>query len=108
MYLPVVLGLSWVLLSALGLLLVTLGWSWGDLGSSLGCSCCSWGAKVLKIFACYSQIEVKVRSGEGKVMSSCFCKARSGEAEALKHYACAVKRVCVNLMISCVVCVEFG
>ena len=35
MYMPVVLGLSWVLLSALGLLLVTLGWSWGDLGSSL-------------------------------------------------------------------------
>ena len=108
MYLLVVSGLSWVLLSALGLLLITLGWSWGDLGSSLGRSCCSWGAKVLKAFARYSQLEVKVRSGEGKVMSSCFCKARAGEAEALKQYACAVKRVCVNLMFCFVVCIEFG
>ena len=108
MYLLVVSGLSWVLWSALGLLLVTPGWSWGDLGSSLGCSCCSWGAKVLKTFARYSQIEVKVRSGEGKVMSSCFCKARSGEAEALKHYACAEKRVCANLMFCFGVCVESG
>ena len=43
MYLLVVSGLSWVLLSALGLLLVTLDWSCSDLGSGLGCPCCSSG-----------------------------------------------------------------
>ena len=74
----------------------------------LGCSCCSWGANVLKTLARYNQSEVKVRIGEGKVMSSCFCKARSGEAEALKHYACAVKRVDAKLLFRFVVLVESG
>ena len=108
MYLLVVLGSFWLLLSALGLLLVALSWSWGDLGSDLGCSCCSWGAKVLKTLARCSQIEVEVRPGEVKVMSSCFCNERSGEAETLKHYACAVKRVYVNLMFCLVVFVGSG
>ena len=95
-------------LNALGLLLVTLGWFRGVLVSSLGRSWCSWGAEVPKTLARCSQIEVKVRSGEVKVMSSCFNKARSGGAAALKHNACAVKRVDAKLLFRFVVLVESG